>query len=247
MTADSTSGLCANRHDGGEVRRVVESSFALLELVDVLQPARLVDLTDASGMPHPTVHRLLQQLIAVGAVRRDGSRYSLGACLLRLGASVTPVARLRAAARRPMAELAAATGAAVSLSAVLGEDIVYLDALEARPPVRFVAVPGARVPPDTAQARAHVELGAITPIVDAGQVAAGHSSVAAAIPLGNGTVAAVSTVIAAPCAPLGLVTATRATAIRIAALVHSQRPSARLPPGQNPLTGHPLAGGSSAS
>jgi DNA-binding IclR family transcriptional regulator len=200
---------------------VVESSFALLELVAALQPARLVDLTDASGMPHPTVHRLLQQLMTVGAIRRDGSRYSLGSSLLRLGTAVTPVARLRMVARRPMAELAAATGAAVSLSANLGEDVVYLDALEARVPVGYIAAPGARVPPETAQGRAHVELGATAPIVDAGQIDADLSCVAVAVPLGNGEVAAVSTLIPAPRPPLGLLAATRATAARIADLLRA--------------------------
>jgi hypothetical protein len=93
----------------------------------VLAPVRLGQLTDATGIPHATVHRLLQQLIAVGAVRRDGVHYFLGAGLLRLGAAVTPDRRLRAAARRPMAELAAATGAAVSLSGAVGDDVAFLE------------------------------------------------------------------------------------------------------------------------
>ncbi len=227
MTTEFPLAASADRSGGGETRRVVESSFALLELVAALQPARLVDLTGASGMPHPTVHRLLQQLIMVGAIRRDGSRYSLGASLLKLGAAVTPVARLREVARRPMAELAAATGAAVSLSATLGDDVVYLDALEARLPVRFVVSPGTRVPPETAQGRAHVELGATAPIVDAGRVAPDHSCVAVAVPLGNGEVAAVSTLVPAPRPPLGLLAATRTTAARIADLLRAPAASRR--------------------
>jgi DNA-binding IclR family transcriptional regulator len=63
------------------------------------------------------VCRLLHQLIAVGAVSRDGSRYRLGASLLGLAARVSPERRLRVAARRPIADLAAATGVAMQLSA----------------------------------------------------------------------------------------------------------------------------------
>jgi hypothetical protein len=109
-------------------------------------------------------------LIEVGAVRRDGTRYRLGASLLGLGALVSPERRLRVAARRPMAELAAATGAAVSLSGTIGGEVVFLDTVDARVPLRFLAEPGARVPAGTAQARAHAEIGRLAPVVDAAGV-----------------------------------------------------------------------------
>jgi hypothetical protein len=72
MPANSQPALRANRHSDGAVRRVVESSFAILELVGALQPARLVDLTDVSGMPHPSVHRLLALLIWPAATPTPG-------------------------------------------------------------------------------------------------------------------------------------------------------------------------------
>src|ERR1700716_3066429 len=87
-----------------------------------------------------------------------------------LDARVTPERRLRVVARRPMAELAAATGAAVSLSARIGGQVVFLDTVDARVPLGFLPEPGGRVSPGTAQARAHTEIGA--PIVDAGGVLA---------------------------------------------------------------------------
>jgi len=186
-----------------------------------LEPVRLLDLANVSGIPRETVRRLLQQLIAVGAVRREGTRYRLGASLLGLGSRVSPERRLRVAARRPIAELATATGAAVQLSAVIGSDAVYLDAVDARVPLGLVAEPGARVPPETAAARAHTELGRAAPIVDAGGVLADLSCVAVAIPLGNDTAAAVSTLVAGRRPPLGLLAATRATGARIAGLLRA--------------------------
>jgi DNA-binding IclR family transcriptional regulator len=158
-----------NRADG---RGVIEAAFELLDHVAVLEPVRAVDLAVATAIPRPTVYRLLQQLIAVGAVRRDGTRYRLGTALLGLGAQVGPVRRLRVVARRPMAELAAATGAAVSLSATLEDDAVFLETVDGRTPLRYLPEPGTRVPSGTAQARAHAELGRSTPIVDAGEVIA---------------------------------------------------------------------------
>src|ERR1700722_16201681 len=98
----------------------------------------------------PTVHRLLKQLIEVGAMRREGTRYRLGASLLGLGSRVTPERRLRVVARRPLAEIAAATGAAVSLSATIGSDAVFLDTVDARVPLGLaMPEPGSRVPSGT--------------------------------------------------------------------------------------------------
>jgi len=85
------------RNDG---RGVIEAAFELLDHVGALEPVRLLDLANVSGIPRETVRRLLQQLIAVGAVSRDGNRYRLGASLLGLGARVGPERRLRVVARR---------------------------------------------------------------------------------------------------------------------------------------------------
>lgn len=217
-------GLAAKRSGGrgqGNGRGVIETAFELLDHVAALEPVRLIDLAQATGIPRPSVHRLLQQLIAAGAVRRDGTRYRLGASLLSLGARVTPERRLRFVARRPMAELAAATGAAVCLSATLGDDPVFLDSVDARDPLPYVAEPGARVPRGTAQARAHMELARATPVVDAGGVVANLSCVAMAVRLADGEVAVVSSLLPVPRPPLGLLNATRATAARIGGLVRS--------------------------
>ena len=210
-----TAADSAHPESSSGPRSVIEAAFGLLDLVAELQPVRLVDLSAASGIPHPTVHRLLAQLVAVGAVRRERSRYALGASLLRLGATVTPTARLRIACRRPMAELASITGAAVNLSADLGDGPVYLDALAARVPMRFIAKAGDVVPEETAQGRAHHTIA--RPVIDAGEVAAGFSCVAMAIPYGSASsVAVVSTLIPASRPSDVMMTATRRTAEQIA-------------------------------
>ncbi len=203
------------RSDPEDARGVIETAFDLLDHVAALQPARLIDLSETTGIPRATVHRLLKQLIDVGAVRREGRRYRLGASLLGLGALVSPERRLRVAARRPMAELAAATGAAVSLSGTIGGEVVFLDSVDARTPLGFLAEPGARVPEGTAQARAHAEIVRLAPVVDAGGVLPDLSCVAVAVPLGGGQMAAVSAVVAGMRPPIGLLAATRATGARI--------------------------------
>ena len=61
------------RSDPNDARGVIDTAFDLLDHVAALQPARLIDLSETTGIPRATVHRLLKQLIAVGAVRRDGT------------------------------------------------------------------------------------------------------------------------------------------------------------------------------
>jgi IclR helix-turn-helix domain len=222
MTSDG-SAAAANDSARNGGRGVIESAFELLDHIGALGPVRLLDLANVSGIPRETVRRLLQQLIAVGAVSRDGTRYRLGASLLGLGARVSAERRLRVAARRPIAELAAASGAAVQLSAMIGGEAVYLDAVEPRVPLQvpsgMVVQPGAPVPPGTAAMRAHTQLGGTAPVVDSAEVVADLSCVAVAIPLGNGTAAAVSTIVAGRRPPLGLLAATQATGTRIAGLL----------------------------
>jgi DNA-binding Lrp family transcriptional regulator len=209
-------------HDG---RSIIGTAFDLLDHVGALQPVRVIDLAEATGIPEPTVRRLLKQLIEAGAVRREGTRYRLGACLLGLGARVTAEHRLRVIARRPMAELAAATGAAVGLTAAIGGEVVFLDVVEACMPLGATPEPGCRVAPGTAQARAHTVIGRPAPIVDSAAVVADLRCVAIAVPLGNGQLAAVSTLIAGECPSVRLIAATAATGARIARQLHA--PSAR--------------------
>ena len=213
-------GDVVDRRTHNDGRCVIGAAFELLDHVGALAPVRLLDLAEATGIPGPTVHRLLKQLIEVGAVRREGTRYRLGASLLELGARVTPERRLRAVARRPLAELAATTGAAVSLSATIGGDAVFLDTVDARVPLGLPE-PGSRVPPGTAPARIHTEISCPAPIVDAGGYLAHISCVAVAVPLGSGEVAAVTTLVAGQRPPVALLAATRAAGTRIAALLNA--------------------------
>jgi IclR helix-turn-helix domain len=197
-------------------RRIIGAAFDLLDHVSALQPARLIDLAEATGIPEATVHRLLKQLIEVGAVRREGTRYRLGAYLLGLGARVTPEHRLRVTARRPMAELAAATGAAVGLTADIGGEVVFLDIVGVCTPLDATPEQGCRVARGTAQALAHTVIGRPAPIVDDAAVVADLHCVAMAVPLGDGQRAAVSTLVAGNRPSVRLVAATAETGARIA-------------------------------
>ncbi|MER5202003.1 helix-turn-helix domain-containing protein [Streptomyces sp. NPDC002825] len=104
-------------------RGVLEGAFALL---DALRrngdEAGVTELSLACGVPKGSVHRLLDQLVDVGAVERTGNRYRVGPQLYRLGQAWEPHPGLRTAARLPLQRLRAATGASVVLT-VLREDM----------------------------------------------------------------------------------------------------------------------------
>ena len=191
-------------------RGVIGSAFQLLDHIRDLEPARLVDLAVVSGIPRPTVFRLLNQLIRVGAVRRVGTQYRLGPSLVSYGEHATPERRLRIAASRPMAELAAATGGAVALTAEVGDTAITLTHIESRRPLSINRRVGVEVLEGTAQAAVHgignPRLRAAWPAlaVDTGGLDPDISCVAVAIPLPGGDRAAVACVIAAPRLPHGL-------------------------------------------
>lgn len=75
-------------------------TFGLLEaMADAGEVASLSELQLKSGLPLPTIHRLLQTLVALDYVRQVPSRgYALGPRLIRLGDSATKVVGRRVGA-----------------------------------------------------------------------------------------------------------------------------------------------------
>jgi IclR family acetate operon transcriptional repressor len=204
---------------------VVESAFGLLEVLCAFGRARVSDLAEESGLPRTTVHRLLGQLAAVGAVERTGVHYRLGASLLVLGQHVTPMERLRTLAQRPMIELAAATPVHVSLGTTTTSGAsIYLDVIRGRERLPFHQAAGAPMPARSAAAR--VLAAGVDFAVDDGNTIDGVSCAAQAIPLPNGAVAAVGIVVALPRLPRSLLGPLRVTAHRITVLLAAESPVA---------------------
>lgn len=96
-------------------RGVLEGAFALLEALQRAGEAGLTALAAESGLPKSSAHRLLDQLISLGAVERSDAAYRMGARVFRLGRSWQPHPGLLAAATVPVRRLAAVTGATVGI------------------------------------------------------------------------------------------------------------------------------------
>ncbi|MET9262913.1 helix-turn-helix domain-containing protein [Amycolatopsis sp. NPDC004079] len=89
-------------------RGVLEGAFLLLEELARSGEAGPTQLAAATGLHKATAHRLLDQLVGVGAVQRNAGRYRVGPQLFRLGQAWEPARVLRAAVGPPLRQLAAA-------------------------------------------------------------------------------------------------------------------------------------------
>lgn len=102
--------------DGGAAGRgVLEGAFALLETLARMEDGGLSELAAGTGLPKTTVHRMLDQLVALDVVERRSGRYRIGPAIVRLGRAWRPDRPLRTAAAGPLRHLAAATRASVSV------------------------------------------------------------------------------------------------------------------------------------
>ncbi|MFJ5262418.1 IclR family transcriptional regulator [Streptomyces sp. NPDC088387] len=101
-------------------RGVLEGAFALLDVLEERGDVRLAALASASGLPKSTAHRLLDQLVELGAVERAGAAYRVGPQLFRLGRGWQPYPGLLAASHAPLRRLAESAGATVTICVLQG-------------------------------------------------------------------------------------------------------------------------------
>jgi IclR family transcriptional regulator, acetate operon repressor len=133
---------------GGGVQSL-ERAFALLEhMADAGGETGLSELAASSGLPLPTIHRLMRTLVASGYVRQQANRrYALGPRLIRLGESA---ARPLATWARPhLARLVEATGETANMALLDGDEVVYVAQVPSRHSMRMFTEVGRRVLPHT--------------------------------------------------------------------------------------------------
>jgi len=123
--------------------------FSLLEVVASKdQPFSLQDMVEETGLPKPTLHRMLQQLESAGLLQRaaDGRRYGAGARLRRLAERLLLNSVHHGAQHIVLRRLVDEIGESCNLTALAGSEVVYLDRVETRAPLRFALQAGSRVP-----------------------------------------------------------------------------------------------------
>jgi len=123
--------------------------FALLEVIaEKDQFFSLQSLVEETGLPKPTLHRMLQQLESAGMLQRDGDgrQYSTGARLRRLAENLLLNSTMHGARRVALRQLVEEVGESGNITAFTGSEVVYLDRVETAAPLRFYLHPGSRVP-----------------------------------------------------------------------------------------------------
>lgn len=124
-------------------------AFTVLELVAGAEtPPTLDELTRASGLPKPTVFRILGLLARGGFIQREGieKRYSVGHRMSALSFQVQSNSPVRAQRRAVLVRLVEEIGETCNLTMPDGNEVVYIDRVETNANVRLHMQVGTRVP-----------------------------------------------------------------------------------------------------
>ncbi|WP_346777097.1 IclR family transcriptional regulator [Streptomyces sp. HNM0575] len=143
--APASTGQSTGQSGGGV--QSLERAFDLLErMADAGGEVGLSELSGSSGLPLPTIHRLMRTLVACGYVRQHPNRrYALGPRLIRLGESSS---RLLGTWARPyLARLVEETGETANMALLDGDEVVYVAQVPSRHSMRMFTEVGRRVLP----------------------------------------------------------------------------------------------------
>ncbi len=108
----------------------------------------LSDLAEATGLPRPTVHRVMLQLEEIGLITRlpDGVGYVVGPRLMSLSVDVFSAVAQSAPVRAVLRGLVADVGETCNLGILDRDNVVYVERIECDWPLRLQIGIGSRVP-----------------------------------------------------------------------------------------------------
>lgn len=141
---DAPSGARGRR--AGSERTVLGRVAAIMDAFNgTHRVLSLGDLSNHTGLPKSTLHRLAEQLCQVGWIRRVPGGYRIGMRMFELGSLALDADRLQEAAYPHLRSLAARTGMYVHLSIPDGAEVVHLERIAAGP-LRLATRRGERTP-----------------------------------------------------------------------------------------------------
>ncbi|WP_199430350.1 IclR family transcriptional regulator [Qaidamihabitans albus] len=138
--------MAVERSAGGGVQSL-QRAFDLLELLaDTGGEASLSELATTSGLPMPTIHRLIRTLVALGYVRQNSNRrYALGARLIRLGENASM--QFGTWARPLLTQLVDEVEETANLAVLERDEVVYVSQVPSRHSMRMFTEVGRRLLP----------------------------------------------------------------------------------------------------
>ncbi len=134
---------------GQKNRPALTRALGLLEAVAAAgRPVALNELAAIQEVPIATAFRLCQRLEDAGYLVRDGGsrRYTVGVLLMRLGLDVVRTSGPSSSRHEILASLVESIGETCNLTTLVGTEVLYLDRVETRWPLRLALEPGSRVP-----------------------------------------------------------------------------------------------------
>lgn len=131
----------------------VETPSAVIDRVSLVLDAfdgpgrlTLAQIVRRTGLPRSSAHRMLERLVALRWLRRNGRDYELGMRLVELGSLAVHQDRLHRAAIPLLHDLHRATGLVVHLAVRDGSDVLYLEKIGDRMATAIPTRVGGRQP-----------------------------------------------------------------------------------------------------
>lgn len=125
----------------------VVKAISLLELLaESEEPLGVTEIAGRMGLGKSNVHRLLQTLTSLEYVRKTGAGYGATLRMWEFGSRIVSRVALRDVAQPMMRRLSQLTKEAVHLSQYEAGEVIYLDKIESREPVRAYTQLGGRAP-----------------------------------------------------------------------------------------------------
>ena len=124
-------------------------AFSLLAAISEMDHApTLAELTEATSLPKPTLHRWISMLEGADMVHRlpDGRRYELGARATALAFSILSNNPSSTRRHQILQHIVDELGESCNLTILQGSEVLYLDRVEATLPLRVAFQKGSRVP-----------------------------------------------------------------------------------------------------
>lgn len=120
----------------------------LEEIVRVGTPMTPTEVNAALGLPKPTIHRLFATLEAEGLLQRelDGRSYSVGTRMRKLATNTLSSLRIRTPRLAVLNRLAEEIGETCNIAVPDRYDMIYLDRVETKWPLRIQLPIGTHVP-----------------------------------------------------------------------------------------------------
>jgi len=123
---------------------MIDRVASLLQSFDGHPRLTLAQISRLANLPRSSAHRILQRLVDLGWVHRDGFQYGLGLRMFELGSQVVRRDRAHQAALPFLHALHRSTGLTAHLSVLVSADVLHLERIGTRAETESAWCPGGR-------------------------------------------------------------------------------------------------------